>query len=252
MSVVEQIREMLPCRGIIMGRCGSGKTPTLVRLIAHHLRGSFDRTVVICPSFWNQSNKFTKKKTFEPLFPLVKGKRDVITDVTEENVRRMIRQIMSIHNQCEASGKKSPRTVILMDDLSGTKFYNSGRISTLSSFVVQCTHFNCSLFAITQQPTFLTPSFRDNSELIISFPSNRQQDMELLLKEYRQIGLSKKRMKEIIQTAWGDDEDSDDEEERKKKVKQSHFLTILQKPGTPIRYFIDFDYHIKAKDNGIA
>jgi GTPase SAR1 family protein len=236
-SVAERIKEMLPARAVVFGRAGSGKTPLLVKLLDDELDGAYDRLVVVCPTFWNQRNKHDKKLTFARLFHRVRGPRDVITEVTEDNLRRIIKQIITVYEQCEKANKKSPRTILLMDDLSGTKFYNSGRISTLSSFAVQCTHYNCSIFAITHQPTFLSPGLRDNSEIVIAFPSNRQQDLELLLREYRQIGLSKTKLIEMITMAW----------EAPKIKHKTHFLTILQKPGTSIEYFLDFDFKINSK-----
>jgi hypothetical protein len=221
-----------PCRFLFAGRAKSGKTTLAVKIIDEVLRKQIDRLIVLCPT-WDQA-------LFDPIRDLVMDKTDVIEDYDNDPFKGLLKQLRTIHAICKKKDIKTPNTLLLIDDMAGTKMLHGGAISPFGHISVQASHWNLSIFVLTQKAKAITPSFRDNLEYLVAFPLNKTDDQEWLFKEFNGNMVRKKVFMKLIKRSWKGFEDSG---------YGRHFLFIYFPSGSHLRYFSDFAYELTPKLN---
>lgn len=223
----------LPTRILATGRSGMGKTTECIRLIAHDLAPSIDRLITICPTYWIQ-------KGFRQLDFLLRSKNDVITKPTGRTMKSILDNVLNINEKRAKQSKPPLHTFLLVDDLSGTKFIQDHRVGDFSNMAIQTPHLNLSCLIITHQATHVSPSYRDNTNVVMSFASQRTAEMKWLVNEYKNPSMSPKCMQEIILNAWRGGRDDDEEWGQ-------HFLVITAPSRTQLRYFGDWERELFGK-----
>jgi len=198
-----------------------GKTTLLVDIIKSYYKKLVTRILVVCPTF-DVQDTFDPIRRMVPPFNWFKG--------DDENTFADIFDIIRFNPE---------PTLIVVDDMSGTKAIHGNRKGHFANLAIAVTHWNTSLFVITHQPTSVSPNMRDNTENIIIFPSEGEDDVKWLKRAYTTIAMNKKLMEEMIALAWrGINTDTE---------WGKHFLFIHAAPREPSRFFIDFDYEIKTR-----
>jgi ABC-type dipeptide/oligopeptide/nickel transport system ATPase subunit len=221
-----------PLRLLITGPCGTGKT-TLAVFLMIQFADNFDRIIIVCPGFEDQP-------VFRLLDTLVNPK-DVFLNPGTQTFKEIKEDLQIVSEYCKKQGKRPLRTLVFVDDLAGLHVIHGGRFGDFPHFAIGCRHLSTSLIVIAQQPTAVSPAFRDNVNAVICFPSNRQQDLEWLIKEYKGINMTKEEMRALIRKAWIGPGNKNEE-----GVNQ-HFLTIISHPRMGNRYFCDFDWSVTPK-----
>jgi energy-coupling factor transporter ATP-binding protein EcfA2 len=228
---------VLPMRTLVTGPCGSGKS-TLAVFLVLLMESNFDRFIFVCPSYYDQ-------ELFRLVDHLVIRKKDIYHEPTNSTFDEIKEDILIVNAHCKKEGKPKVRTLIMVDDLAGLHVLHGGRFGSFPNFCVSARHSGTSLIVISQQPTSVTPAFRDNANCIIAFPSNRDLDIRWLIKEYKMPNMDAQRMKTLILRAWRgvDDDGAEDDENNFGK----HFLFIIYDPRTYTKYYSDFDYSVTPK-----
>lgn len=217
------------------GKSGSGKTTLAINLINEVMRYQIDRMIVVCETFLTQQK-------FRVLDDLVDKDRDLYTNPDKYTFSKIKKELLQQNDYCDAKGIPRIRTLVFVDDLSGLSIVHGGRISAFANWAIQTPHLECSAIVITQQYTSISPSYRDNSNGIIAFPSTKKDDFILLQNEYGNPGYSDATMKELITEAWRGYGRKDGKEWGK------HFLFIHSPARAPIQYFADFNYSLQAEN----
>ena len=221
-----------PCRFLFAGRTKSGKTTLCVKLIDEVMRNQIDRMKVLCPT-WDQD-------LFDPIRDLVIEKDDVIQDFKNDPFEGLLKELKTLHAICKKKGIKMPSTLLLIDDMAGTKMIHGGAISPFAHIAIQANHWNLSIFLLTQKPKAVSPSFRDNLECLVSFPLNKKADQDWLFEEFNGNMIKKKVFLKLIKRSWKGFEDSG---------YGRHFLFIYFPSGSHLRYFSDFAYELTPRMN---
>lgn len=186
--------------------------------------------MIMCPSWYTQ-------KTFDPIRHLVDDK-DVWTNGNKVDFTLIHNLIKSIQMRRKKQGQKAKRFLILVDDMAGTPAIHGNRISPFAHLSVQTPHLDASMIVITQQPTNVSPAFRDNAENIVVFPSEGELEIEWLKRCYQSLIMEEGMMKKIILKAWRGGKNNNDEWGQ-------HFLFIQALPRKHSRFWIDFKKEIK-------
>lgn len=222
-----------PYRALFAGKSKSGKTALAVKLINESWRNEIDRFMVFCPT-WDQ-------KAFDPIRDLVRRKEDIIQNYDKDPFPSLYRQLLNIKKKCIEKKYQMPRTLLLIDDMSGSKILHGGRLSAFAHLSIQSNHLSLSIFVLTQQVKSISPAFRDNLDGLIAFPMNREEDRDWLFKEYNGNMIRKKTFKKIIKTAWkGVGNEGYDRYGQ-------HFLFVHLPVRAPTRYFSDFNHEITPR-----
>lgn len=221
-----------PGRFLFAGRSKSGKTTLCVKLIDEVMRNQVDRMKVLCPT-WDQD-------LFDPIRDLVLDKSDIIQDFDNDPFRALLKELKTLNAICKKKGIKTPRTLLLIDDMAGTKMLHGGAISPFAHIAIQAPHWNLSIFLLTQKAKAISPSFRDNLEYLVAFPLNKTEDQEWLYKEFNGNMVKKKVFMKLIKRSWKGFEDSG---------YGRHFLFIHFPSGSHLRYFSDFAYELTPRLN---
>jgi len=224
-----------PSRLFVVGRAQSGKTTWVVDHICKRFYKQIDRIIIICPTFLVQ-------KTFAPMrdekrINSMIDPTDVYTEVTESTFKKVKNDIELKIKKANEVGGKTTRILILVDDLAGNSVIHNNRKGCFANFAVQTTHWNVSLFVISQQPFCVDPNFRNNCEGIIVFPSEGIDDLTWLKRAYQSLAMNQIQMKEILLLAWKGGKNDNSEWGR-------HFLFINSQPRRHTRFFIDFKKEI--------
>lgn len=182
------------------------------------------------------------QKTFDPIRGYVKPS-DVFTQITDRTFQSLFLTLKkSQESELDSTGKCTP-ICILVDDMAGCSALHGGRISPFGNLAIQTPHWNITLIVITQQPTAVTPSFRDNIENCIMFPSEGELEVEWLKRSYNSLMISnceKKRMehlKAVTLLAWRGGH-------RHNKEWGKHFLGIHAPTRSHSRFYVDFKQEI--------
>lgn len=203
----------------------------MVRVTHDWFIPQINRIIVLCPTFRRQ-------KTFDPIRSFVKEK-DIYTQPNNASLKKVMQELEFNLNRADATGVESEKVLVIIDDVAGQSVIQCRRQGPFANFAVQSTHWNVSLFVLTQQPTCCDPNFRDNAEHITYFPSPGECSYNWLKKSYTCLEMNKHDMKEVILLAqYGGSE-------RDPKERGKHFLYIY-KDITGVRFFIDFGLEIKV------
>ena len=220
-----------PFRALITGKADSGKTYLAVRIMMAK-RNEFDRLIVICPT-WNTQD------IFRCLDSMVIRKKDIYEDPDISTFSSIKADLLNVRNKTKQEGLPDVRTLLFIDDLSGTKFIHGGRISAFANLSIQIRHLGCSSILISQQAKSVTPSYRDNINVLCAFPSQKREDLKWIESEFGNLNWSSEQMRSIILAAWNGFSDENEWGQ--------HFLFIYCHPRGQSEYYCDFDYRLEIK-----
>ena len=223
-----------PFRLMVAGKSGSGKTTLVVDIIKECFHPQVDRIMILCPSWDSQEN-------FDPIRKYVDRKRDVIDKFNRDPFKKLLKQLNEQKILAKEEGRKNIKTLILIDDMAGSRMLHGGRVTPFSNLAIQSNHVDLSIIVLTQQPKAITPGFRDNLEGVICYPPQRKIDRQWLFEEYNGNNLSKKKFFEIISIAWKGIHQNDYSQ------LGQHFIFMFMPIRAPIRYFADFHFELTPK-----
>lgn len=206
-----------------------GKTTFVVKLIATQFVSLVDEIIVMCPTFNTQ-------KTFDPIRKLV-DEKNIWTGGNKNDFSGIHRYLKTSQDMRIKRGLPQKRVLILVDDMAGTNAIHGGRFSPFAHLAIQTPHLNCSLIVITQQPTSVSPSFRDNCEGVMVFPSEGILEVDWLKRSYQSLMMEENQMQKIILSAWRGGRKDNEEW-------GLHFLFIECLPRKHSRFWIDFEKQI--------
>lgn len=169
-------------RMLITGRSKSGKTSLAVGLIETFILPFVHRVIVVCPTAEDQV-------IYDNILSYVSEKDFYDEELYEEDWDEILSSIVKEYKE----SNKKKRTLLIVDDCASDSATNAGRKSAFSRLVTLSNHKGTSIVGIFQQVTTVTPSLRDNAEMIVTFPPARSQDFELFMKEFVFINNKKKR-----------------------------------------------------------
>jgi hypothetical protein len=165
-------------------------------------------------------------------------KDNIHTNCTKRDVKTIHQKIERVNNKRAISGHALRRYLVLIDDMAGTDVIHGGRISPFANLSIMTPHLDLSMIVITQQPTCVSPAFRNNAELIVIFPSDGDIETEWLKRSYQSLMMDSDGMKAIILKAWRGGKPDNSEWGK-------HFLAIEATPRSHTRFWIDFTKQIK-------
>lgn len=224
---------LIPSRVFICGMSEGGKTTEAIRVIDQVMGSTCDRFVAICPTYWSQSK-------FRVLDKWIKSKSDIIVKPRKGLFTQLYDNLKDIHDSRVAKGKNPPHTILFIDDLAGTPFVQNRGMGDFSNLVIQTPHIMTSIVSIFQQPKMADYTLRANANVIVSFPSTREADMEWLLSEYKHPALSKNDFKDIVNGAWNGLRNDH-------KEWGTHFLVITSGKRKPTKYYMDWNFRLNKK-----
>lgn len=219
-----------PVRMLITGPCGSGKTFTACHLINNVFRPQIERLISICPTWYTQD-------CFEPIHDLINRKEDAIVDLNGDVFGKLFDDLFKVYALRRKEGKEPIKTLVFIDDLAGTSLIHGGRVSSFAHFAIQLRPLKCSCILLSQQPTAVSPAYRDNVSDVIAFASTRKEDKRWLIREYCSFKMTEQTMNQLIETAWGSANEEDG-------IEEDHFIFIHKPPRQKITYYANFDYSL--------
>lgn len=190
-----------------------------------------DKIYVVCPTWESQT-------TFDPMRHLVDPK-DVYLTADKDTFTSLFRKIKLEQNLCLKKREPKKDILILIDDMSGSEAIHGGRRSPFGNLAIQTPHWNVSMMVLTQQPTTVSPSFRDNVENIFVFPSEGTLEVDWLKRCWTSLLMTKGKMEKIILEAWRGGRNDNSEWGK-------HFLFIQATPRRHSRFWIDLEKEIKV------
>jgi GTPase SAR1 family protein len=222
-----------PGRVLIAGKSKSGKTTLAVKIILKKYSPKVNRIMFLCPTY--------HQPAFDPVRHLLKEKRDVFNTDDENAIKVIEKQLQEQRNICDKMGLPPVETLLFIDDMAGKKMMHGNRHSPFANLSLHCNHLHLSIIVLTQQPMGITPSFRENIDCLICYPSLKRTDREWLYNEYNCM-MKKKTFIKLVKQAWkgpGNTEYSEFGE---------HFLFIVFPVRAAPRYFIDFSHELSTRN----
>lgn len=192
-------------------------------------RVQIDRIIVVCPTFRIQ-------ETYDPMRKLVM-ENDIYSELNKDDFKNLFNQIKRQQTKKKNAGERYQRILILVDDMAGTNMIHGSRFSPFANLSIQSPHWNISMIVVTQQPTNVSPSFRDNAEGLIVFPSEGKLEVEWLKKSYESVCMAEGQLVELLRHAWRGGISGNSEWGK-------HFLFIQSLPRRRSRFWLDFEHEI--------
>jgi hypothetical protein len=198
-------------RILILGRSQWGKTTLAVGLFASIFLRYVDRIIVISPTYDTQ--------------PTLNGMRAFVKDgdshsglINEALLNAIIRDI-----QVKYAEDPDYKTLVFLDDLSADFYTNYGRKGAFAKLVLAAPHMGTSILAVFHQATSVTPTLRDNVEVIISFPPQTRLEYNRFVDEF-------------LPYNWADDEKTHALKEKIIPIwMNGGYVTVIRRPRqTPI------------------
>lgn len=223
-----------PFRLFFTGRSGFGKTTCLVDIVDRVMRpqmGKNGRLIVISPS-WDQ-------EAYNPIRDLLKSERDLYEEPQKGMFLDIAKRLSKEKKLAKEKGISRPKTLIIVDDFSGTTEIHS-RFSGIANLSVRTKHLDVSLFVISQQPSQTNNAYRQNCDGLIAFPPTSRSGFDLLFSEFNSSMMDKRTFLKLCMKAWNGKKEDNSEF-------GTHFLFILIVPRAPTRYFCDFYYELTPK-----
>ena len=170
-----------PFRGLVLGPSNSGKTYTIVSMLAKWYKKYFDKIYLISPNA-----KVGKTNPWD----LLKLKEEhVFTDYN--SISTVINDVMNDQEQNDRKDK----ILIIMDDCAAK--LSQDRAGAMANFIIQCRHFNTSCLLTTQKLRLLPSVIRNNVDHYLCFKITNGAELKTLLEENGDA----KNMKEIYEEA---------------------------------------------------
>lgn len=220
-----------PTRLFIVGSAQTGKTTFMVDLIKNYFASQVNRIIACGPTFNSQ-------KTYDPIRQVVK-KEDIYSKLNNKSLQMLIDRLEASYLKARTLGTEPEKVLVFIDDLAGNSVIHGKRQGPFAQLATQVTHWNFSLFVISQQPTCTDPNFRDNAENIVVFRDKGEGTYKWLKCAYTALDQDKELVKRVILTAWQGGLGSN-------KELGKHFLFIHAEPRGGTRFFIDFDQEINV------
>lgn len=225
-----------PSRAFWVGRSRSGKTTHMVDFICNKgFHKQVDRIIIVCPTFLIQATYSLMRMDYRIAAKIHPD--DIHTSAGEGLFTKIANNIFKEYNESIAVGGEGKRILVIVDDLAGNSAIHNNGKGSFANFAVACTHWNTSLFVISQSPTAVDPQFRKNCESLIIFQSEGIDNIEWLKRSYQSLAMTEMDMKGIILLAWRGGLKDNSEWGK-------HFLFIFAEPRNHTRFFIDFKKEI--------
>lgn len=209
-----QVLPKPPFRFLFVARSQQGKTTLLVKLLYNYWVKQFSKIYIFCPTYktdrvWSVIDEFVKNK-----------KVIVFTNFSLKKVKK-------IHENCVKAVQKDSNfhTLVIFDDCSGRAGYKvDGDKGYLNLLACSGNHANLSQIHCIQKVTQVTKTMRLQTEGLITFYIQNQEEIKALHSEFG-VGRLKLFQKLLHHCT----------------EKPYHFLYIkMQGPG-PNNYFHNFD-----------
>lgn len=156
---------------IVTGRSTLGKTTLSVDIILERIMPGVRQVFAVCPTFWSQ-----------PAFSRLRHIKDCFT---RKNVFTKVNDAVFefIHETLVRQGFRIP-TLLIIDDAAAERATNVGNKGSFSRLCIASPHINLTMVGVFQRLTSASPSFRDNTECLISFTPSRLDDIVTIYKEF--------------------------------------------------------------------
>ncbi len=167
-----------------------GKTTMAVDLICNHLIKSVKRCFAVCPTWYTQPSLSRLRK--------IKGAfkaRNVFTNVDDQVFEHIYRRLI----------KHPMPTLLFVDDAAAEAATNKGNKGSFSRLCLASPHLKLTIVGCFQRFSAASPSFRDNTEGVISYVPTKIQDVDILTDEFNPCPAhleSKKIVKQALDYGW--------------------------------------------------
>lgn len=203
----------------------------MVKFIKYYFAAQVNRVIACGPTFQDQP-------TYDPIRHLVKP-GDCYPKLTHKTLQILLDRLEAGYRKAKATGTEPEKTLLFIDDMAGNSVLHGKRQGPFATLSCQVTHWNISLFVISQQPTCTDPNFRDNAENIIVYRDFGEMTYKWLKAAYTALDSDSKLVNRVILYAWrGGREDNTE--------MGQHFLFIHKPPRSDIQFFVDFGEKINV------
>lgn len=216
-----------PSRTMIIGRSRMGKTTIAVKIL-QHLQRHVKFWFFVCPSL--------DQKVFDPVRHLFRP-GCVFTKPSGSSMAQVVTRIEALFQEFRRKGLDEPSIGLFFDDVSGTSAIHGGGKGMFSNYATRITHLGASMVVIGHKPTDIDPSYRNNAENVVVFPSEAKSDETWLIENFGTNSDPRINIREAIALTWGGQCDQN-------PIWGKHFLFIHREPRSRSRFFIDFDQEI--------
>ena len=158
-----------PVRLLVSGRSTLGKTTLAVDIITKRLLRGVNRCFAVCPTFYSQDTLSRLRQ--------VKGAftKDTVFTEVHEGVFRYI------FDECT---KNPAPTLLFVDDAAADKATHGNNKGAFAKLCIASPHLNLSIVGCFQKLVTASPSFRYNSEALISFEPTGMEDVDRIIEEF--------------------------------------------------------------------
>lgn len=179
-----------PARLLIIGRSTSGKSTFAVSLIQRFIFRQVRRCYAICPTFYTQPT----------LYPLrqVQGafrRKDIFSSASDDAFRFIFDQ-----------QRRFPYPALLfIDDVADAHCTNIGSKGAFAKLCIQAPHINLTIVAIFQGLTQCSKAMRINTEGLIAFMPDSEDEVNQITKEFNPWGFQlggKKLLRTRLEETW--------------------------------------------------
>lgn len=179
-----------PCRVLLCGRSGLGKTTLSQSIIVQRLLPFVYDVYIACPTFWEQHqlSELRRSKKIK--------KENVYTDVTENT-------FIEIYEKILKNGKR--QAILYVDDAAAERCTNVGSKGPFARLCIASPHLNLSIIGCFQRITSATVGLRDNCEAFISFVPTKSHDVDTIIEEYNptpSLNGSANKLGAILNSLW--------------------------------------------------